>query len=121
MNWTNVLIILVCLVWVIVSIVVNEASRQREVELKRRIMELESEQSEVKAYMESAEWKEISSSYIVTDSDVVRYKTAKDIYYNARKRIATNIGFDIVKHFQPEESLTESGNTKYTYTFKIRK
>lgn len=95
--------------------------RRKHYEYKSKCRQLDFDLQHLKNVMEAERWREVSSSYIVTDSDLVRFKTPKDIYFNARKRIATNIGFDIVKHFQPEESLTETGKTKYTYTFKIRK
>lgn len=81
----------------------------------RRLLELE------KKDRESEEWLDIKSEYIVTDSDLLRWKNAKELFYEVRKRIANNIGWDIVKHFQPEESLTDTGKTKYSYKFKIRK
>ena len=70
---------------------------------------------------DSEAWQEVKSEYVVTESDMLRWKTPKEVYYEARKRIANNIGWSIVKAFQPEESLTDTGKTKYTYRFKIRK
>ena len=117
MNWIAIILIVLALVLWSVFYRIERKAHIRchdEAVRLRRLLELEKEERE------SEKWTEVSSSYVVTESDLVRYKTPKEVYYNARKRIATNIGFDIVKHFQPKESLTESGNTKYTYTFKIR-
>lgn len=79
------------------------------------------ERDRVVAEADPEPWTEVASSYVVTDSDELRYKTAKEIYYNARKRIANNIGFQIVKICQPEESMSDNGHTMYTYRFKIRR
>ncbi len=117
MNWIAIILLTALAVFFSVFCSIERKAHIRcndEAVRLRRLLELEKEERE------SEKWTEVSSSYVVTESDLVRYKTPKEVYYNARKRIATNIGFDIVKHFQPKESLTESGNTKYTYTFMIR-
>lgn len=118
MKWIVILsLVAVFAYWMVIYRIERKAHVRCENEIRR----LRAELGVMKQERESEQWVDVSSSYVVTDSDAVRFKTSKEIYFNARKRIATNIGFDIVKHFQPEESLTESGKTKYTYTFKIRK
>lgn len=62
---------------------------------------------------------EIKSSYVVTDSDLMRYDTDQAIYSVARSRIAHNIAYDIVKEFKPQKTKNSMGKTVYTYKFIV--
>ena len=101
--------------------ILHRKASRKVADLETELDRTKSELGCLKAEMESGDWKEFTASYMVTDSDEIRSKSSKDIYYNARKRIANNIGWDIVKNYQPEETMSESGHTVYTYRFKVRR
>lgn len=58
---------------------------------------------------------EIHSSYVVSESDMMKHNTEKAIYNEARKRVAYNIALDIMHEFNP----TWDGK-KMEYKFKIK-
>lgn len=62
----------------------------------------------------------LKASYVVTESDEMRYTTAERIKRNAKKQIAFTIASDITAHFEPEESETAEGRRMFTYKFKIK-
>jgi len=62
---------------------------------------------------------EITAGYVVTESDEMKFNTEKAILANAKNRLAMNIGHDIIRRFEPEESTTESGRRKFTYNLFI--
>ena len=76
-------------------------------------------------YAEIAPWiKEevvtLESTYIVTDSDAMKYTSGRAIKNVARNRIAHNIAFDIIKKF-PEPNFEEvGGKCRYSYKFKVK-
>ena len=62
---------------------------------------------------------EMYASYLVTDSDELKYSSEQAVRNVARNRIAHNIAFDIIHRFEPREEKTEFGKTKFSYHFKI--
>lgn len=62
---------------------------------------------------------EMSASYLVTDSDELKYSSEQAIRNVARNRIAHNIAFDIIHRFEPNEEKNEFGRTKFSYHLKV--
>lgn len=79
--------------------------------------DLESRYNKVLRWMNDAV--EMTSSYVVTDSDEFKYNTELAIRNVARKRIAYNIASDIINRFDPTEEKNEFGRTKFSYHFKV--
>lgn len=61
------------------------------------------------------------ASYVVTDSDAMKYCTDDRIKRNAKKQLAYTIASDIVKNIEPEETQTAEGRTMFIYRIKVRK
>ena len=66
-----------------------------------------------------AESVEFNASYVVTDSDEIKYPSEQAVRKEATKRIARNLVYDIINRFEPKEEKTEFGRTKFTYRFKV--
>lgn len=86
---------------------------KQEVSLDER--ELKNKEDIISLAESEAEMVEIRSTYVVTESDTMRYNSEKAIYNVARNRIAHNIAYDIIHKFSP----SWDGN-KMEYRFKIK-
>jgi hypothetical protein len=64
-------------------------------------------------------YNEMSASYAVSDSDVMKYKTDKAIANIAKNRIAHIIANDIIRKFEPTRE-TRDGHDIYTYNLKVK-
>jgi len=61
----------------------------------------------------------VTACYVVTDSDELKFQSEQDIRDAARKQLARNIAFEILKKFNPKEEKNEFGRTRITYRFKV--
>jgi hypothetical protein len=84
---------------------------QRELEAQTRALYVEQ-----KAIDEQETYQ---SSYVITESDMIKYTTDKAVYANAKNRIAMNIANDIVRKFEPSVERAPGGRLKYVYKFKV--
>jgi hypothetical protein len=97
---------------------------ERELEMDKHEVSLDEREQRNKeeflalADMEDAET--MKASYVVTESDEMRYTSEERIKRNAKKHLAYTIANDIVNAFEPEESETAEGRRMYTYKFKIK-
>ena len=63
-----------------------------------------------------------TSTYTVTDSDLLRFETDEEIIINARKRMAQNIAVNIERHIANNvlpEMENIQGKTRYTCRVKV--
>ena len=127
-------IIVVNLVWIAVNVSQGDALDERQDELDKYSVHLDERANKLAKWEHelngpsyvlkpkaSEEDQCFSASYCVSDSDLMKYTTDKAVRANAKNRIAMAIAHDIIKRIEPYEETTENGNTKLTYSLKIKK
>ena len=127
-----VLAAVVLAVWSLILKAQRDNLDKREVslnEMKERIDHerniLTSEQNALKErYAEIAPWVngkalKLNASYVVTESDEMKYNTDLAIRNVARNRIAHNIAFDIIKQIPEPECHEVDGRKVYSYRLKV--
>lgn len=97
---------------------------QRECNCERRAELLDAADNELEMrYGNATAWiadsVEMNASYVVTESDELKYTSEQAIRNVARNRIAHNIAFDIIHRFEPKEEKTEFGKTKFSYCLRV--
>ena len=97
---------------------------QRECNCDRRAELLDAAENDLEMrYGNATKWiadsVEFNASYVVTDSDEIKYSSEQAVRKEATKRIARNLVYDIIKRFEPKEEKNEFGRTKFSYHFKV--
>lgn len=102
----------------------NSRLAAREIEMDKHEVSLDERERSLKedilAMSDMTEATPLKASYVVTESDEMKYTSAERIKRNAKKQIAFTIANDIVNAFEPEESETAEGRHMFTYKFKIK-
>jgi len=74
------------------------------------------------ASLESEDSRPIHATYVVTQSDELRYSTEKLMASGVRKHLAATIADSLIREFgPPEEGTTPEGRKCFTYNFRAKR
>lgn len=99
----------------------------REIQLNLREIAIEQGLEAMKkrseeASLESGDSKPIHATYVVTQSDELRYSTEKLMASGVRKHLAATIADSLIREFgPPEEGTTLEGRKCFTYNFRAKR